>query len=472
MPFDSLRAFLEKLEGEGQLVRFPEQVRPEPDIRAAACAAARLSAGPALLFEKVQGYGERRLAMNVHGSFENHALMLDLPKETSPKDQFHELVRRFDRYPVPPRRVNDAPLKEVIIDKDPSLYRELPLFRVNPQDGGFYLSKACVISRDPEHPENQNMGMYRLQIKDHDRLGIQMGAQHDITVHFRKAEERGMPLRVAIAVSNEPVTSLVASTPLLYQEDEYSMIGAIRGEPAQVISSERGDLDLPAGAELVIEGEIVPRKRSVEGPFAEFTGYYSGSMIQAEVKVDAITRRRAPIIFENLYTGRPWWSEIDYLMAVSTCVAPYQQMKGDFPEIEAINAMYTHGFGTIISSRMRFGGFAKTLGMRLLTTPHGITYPKFIVVVDEDVDPFDLRQVMWAITVRFRPERDLVVIPNAPGSFLDPAHLQRGITTKVILDATRPAPPDLPLAEGALIDIPPEAALWLAEISKRRRSPA
>jgi vanillate/4-hydroxybenzoate decarboxylase subunit C len=468
MPFDSLRAFLEKLEDEGQLLRIPEEVRPEPDVRAAACAAARSPSGPALLFEKIQGYGDARIAMNVHGSEENHALLLDLPRDTGFKAQFHEMVRRFGQYPVPARHVSDAPLKEVIIDKNPSLYRELPLFRVNPWDGGFYLSKACVISRDPEIPENQNVGMYRVQVKDHDRVGLQIGPQHDLAVHLRKAEERSMPLRVAIALSNEPVTSLVASTPLRYGEDEYSMIGAIRGRPAEVISSERGSLDLPAGAELVIEGEILPRKRFVEGPFAEFTGYYSGCFIQTDVQVDRITRRKGPIIFENLYTGKPW-TEIDYMMALSTGVAPYQQMKADFPEIEAINAMYTHGYGTIISSRMRFGGFAKTLGMRLLSTPHGIVYPKFIIVVDEDIDPFNLQEVMWAITVRFRPERDLVIIPNAPGSTLDPTSSIRGITTKVIIDATKPAPPDVGLADGVQVDVPPETAHWLDQISKRRR---
>jgi 4-hydroxybenzoate decarboxylase len=468
MPFNSLRAFLEKCEAEGQLVRIQEKVKPEPDIRAAACAAAKMAAGPALLFEKIEGYPNKQVAMNIHGSFQNHALMLDLPKETSLREQFQELVGRWDRYPIPPRRVNNAPFKEVIIDKKPSLYRELPLFRVNPMDGGFYLSKACVVSRDPETGEDQNLGMYRMQVKDHERIGIQAAAQHDIAVHLRKAEELDIPLRVAIVVSNEPVTSMVASTPLHYHQDEYSMIGAIRGEPAEIIASERGNLDVPAGAEVVIEGEIIPRKRFVEGPFAEYTGYYSSSMIQAEVHVDLVSRRHDPIIFENLYSGLPW-TEIDYMMAMSTSVAPFKQMKSEFPELQAVNAMYSHGYVTIISSKMRFGGFAKTLTLRLLTTPHGINYPKFIIVVDDDIDPFDLQQVMWAISVRFRPERDLVLIPNAPGSTVDPAHLVRGITTKTIIDATRPVFPDIPLADASIVDVPPETAFWIEEILKRRK---
>jgi len=163
VPYRSLRDFLAKIEEEGQLVRIRETVKPEPDIRAAACAAAKMPSGPAVLFERIEGYGKRQVAMNVHGSFQNHALMLDLPKETGPKAQFHELVRRFDRYPVPPRRVSDAQLKEVIIDKNINLYNELPLFRVNPMDGAFTYPRvasspatrktpktrmwACIVSR-------------------------------------------------------------------------------------------------------------------------------------------------------------------------------------------------------------------------------------------------------------------------------------------------------------------------------------
>jgi len=466
MPYHSLRDFLYKAEAEGQLVRIKEKVLPEPDIRAAAYAATKIPEGPILLFERIQGYKGKQVVMNVHGSWQNHALMLDLPKETILKAQFHELSRRWERYPIPPRRVGDAPLKEIIIDKNLSLFRELPLFRVNPMDGGFYLSKACVISKDPENLENQNVGIYRMQVKDHDRIGILIGANHDLAVHLRKAEEVNMPLRVAIAISNEPVISFVASTPLKYEEDEYAMMGAIRGESTEVIVSERGNLDLPAGAELIIEGEIIPRQRFVEGPFAEFTGYYSTSMIQAEIKVDLISRRKDSIIFENLYSGLPW-NEHNYLLALNTSVALFKQMKGEFPEIEAINAIYTSGFCTIISSKMRFGGFAKTLGCRLLSTPHGITIPKLIIVVDEDIDPFDLQQVIWAITVRFRPERDLVMIPNAPGSILDPTHLVRGLTTKVIIDATKPAFPDIPLADASMVEPPRETAFWIGEIQKR-----
>ena len=155
------------------------------------------------------------------------------------------------------------------------------------------------------------------------------------------------------------------------------------------------------------------------------------------------------------------------MQGLNTSATIHKQMKADFPEVEAVNAMYTHGYCTIISSKMRFGGFAKTLGCELLSTPHGITYPKLIIVVDDDVDPFDLQQVIWAMTVRFRPERDIVVIPNAPASTLDPAHLVRALATKIIIDAAKPAFPDLPLADAASVEVPKETAFWIETLQKR-----
>ena len=469
MPYKDLREFLAKLEEEGQLLRIKEEVRPEPDIRTIACAAVKSPRGPAVLFEKIQGYPDKKIAMNVHGSWPNHALSLGMPKHTGVKDQFHEILQRWDRYPIQPKRVDRAPVKEVVLTKNFSLFRELPLFRVNPMDGGYFISKGCVVARDPDNPANQNVGMYRMQVKDHDRLGIQISAQHDLAIYLRKAEEKNVPLRVAIAISNDPVVHFVAVSPIKYDESEFAMMGAIRGEPLEITTSEKGDLDVPAHAELVIEGEIVTRKRFIEGPFAEYPGSYSTSMLQVEIKVDAITRRKDPIIFENLYTGEPW-TEIDYLQGLNTSATIYKQMKADFPEVEAVNAMYTHGYATIISSKMRFGGFAKTLGCRLLSTPHGITYPKLIIVVDAEVDPFDLNQVIWAMTVRFRPERDLVLIPNAPASTLDPAHLVRGLATKIIIDAAKPAYPDIPLSDADSVEVPKQTDFWIREIEKRMGS--
>jgi len=463
MPYNDLRDFLSKLESEGQLLRVDEEVAPEPDIGAAAYAAGQLPNGPALFFEKVKGYDAKKVVMNAHGSWRNYALMLDLDKDTPLKELFHELAKRSDRFPVPPVVVKESPLKGIIIRKDINIFKELPLFRINEHDGGPYLAKAVVISKDPDDEKNQNLGIYRIQVKDKDRLGIQASAQHDIAIHLRKAEERNRPLPVAIALGNDPVITLAGGMPLQYREDEYEMAGALRGKAAEIIRAETVDLMVPAGAEMVIEGEIVPRKRTVEGPFGEYTGFYSPAMRQAEIKIKAITRRKDPLIFENLYIGKPW-NEQDYLLGLTTSVTLYKQLKAMAPEVISVNAMYCHGYGTIISTRSRIGGYGKIMGAKLLATPHGLAYPKFIVIVDEDIDPFNLNEVMWALVTRFRPDRDLVLIPNAPGSTLDPTGSPRGLVTRMIMDATKPVAPDIPLESLSLIEPPEEAAEWMERL--------
>lgn len=467
MPYKDLREFIERLEREGQLLRVEKEVLPEPDISAASYAALKMSSAPALYFENIKGYDQKKVVMNVHGSWENWALMLDLPKKTPLKDLFQELVRRWDRFPVSPTAVNTAPLKDVIITKDINIFKELPVFRVNEYDGGLYLSKGMLISKDPEDPKNQNLGIYRLLVKDKDRIGVQAAAQHDIAIHLRKAEELNQPLPVAIAVGNEPIMTLVGGMPLKYNEDEYEMAGALRGEPAEIIRAETGDLMVPAGAEIILEGEIIPRKRSIEGPFGEFTGFYSASMRQAEIKINTITRRKDPIIFENLYLGKPW-NEQDYILGLITSVTLYKQLKAMAPEVISVNAMYCHGLGTIISTKSHVGGYGKIMGAKLLATPHGLVYPKVIIIVDEDIDPFNLNEVMWALTTRFRADRDLILIPNAPGSTLDPTSHPRGLVTRMIMDATKPISPDLPLADLSLVEPPQEGQEWLEQLRRMR----
>ncbi|MBW1801676.1 MAG: UbiD family decarboxylase, partial [Deltaproteobacteria bacterium] len=375
---------------------------------------------------------------------------------------------RMERFPVKAVVVDEAPCKEVIVSKDINIFNEIPLFRVNEHDGGFYISKGVVVSGDPEDPKNQNLGMYRIQAKDKDRLGIQAAAQHDISIHLKKAEEMNRPLPVAISVGNDPVISLVGAMPLEYHENEYEMAGALRGEPVRIIRAETADLMVPAGAEIIIEGEIIPRVRSVEGPFGEFTGFYSSTMRQTEVRIKAITRRKDPVIFENLYIGKPW-NEADIFLGPITSVTVGKQLKAMAPEVVAVNANYAHGFGVIISTKSRLAGYGKIVASKLLATPHGLLYPKLIIVVDEDIDPFDLNEVIWALVTRFRAERDLVLIPNAPGSTIDPSGLSRGLVTRMILDATKPVPPEPPLLGLSPVHPPEEGAGWIEILEKMRK---
>lgn len=445
MAYQDFREFLAALEKEGQLLTVNEEVKPEPDLGASARAASNLGdKSPALLFNNIYGYHNARIAMNVIGSWPNHAMMLGMPKDTPVKEQFFEFAKRYDQFPMPVKREETAPFHENEITEDINLFDILPLFRINQGDGGYYLDKACVISRDLEDPDNfgkQNVGIYRMQVKGKDRLGIQPVPQHDIAIHLRQAEERGINLPVTIALGCEPVITTAASTPLLYDQSEYEMAGAIQGEPYRIVKSKLSDLDVPWGAEVVLEGEIIAGEREYEGPFGEFTGHYSGGRSMPIIKIKRVYHRNNPI-FEHLYLGMPW-TECDYMIGINTCVPLYQQLKEAYPnEIVAVNAMYTHGLIAIVSTKTRYGGFAKAVGMRALTTPHGLGYCKMVIVVDEDVDPFNLPQVMWALSTKMHPKHDAVIIPDLSVLPLDLGSNPSGITHKMILDATTPVAPE------------------------------
>ncbi len=455
MSFNDLRSFLSKLEEEGQLVHYSEEIMPEPDIRAIARGSADIGpTGPAVILDNVKGHKGKRIAVNVHGSWANHAVMMGMPKSTTLKDQFYELADRWDRYPGELKWVDNPPCQEEIVEGDAiNLLEMIPMYKVNENDGGFYFSKASVVSKDPDHPDSvdkENVGIYRLQVQDGNTLAMQGLPFHDIAVHLRKAEARNEPLPVAICLGVDPMLSFMSSTPLAYDESEYKMVAAVNGAPYELTKTTDGYLDIPAGCEYVLEGEIIPRVRVPEGPFGEFPGSYSGTRRQVVIKVHKVTHRKDPI-FENLYLGRPW-TEIDTLLGLNTCIPLYKQIRETMPEVTAVNALYQHGLTVIIAVNPRFGGYAKSVAMRCASTPHGISYCKNIIMVDGDVDPFDLNQVMWAMSTRLRGDKDVIVVPATPGMPLDPGSEPPGMGVKIIIDATTPVPPEPKLRDTMLVD--------------------
>ncbi|MFX4263429.1 non-oxidative hydroxyarylic acid decarboxylases subunit C [Pelotomaculum propionicicum] len=461
MEENSLRGFLEKLEKAGQLVHYTDEVMPEPDIRRICRAALDIAAGntgPAVLLENIKGYKGKRLVVNVLGTWANNAVMLGMDKDTPLKDQFFEFVKRWAGGSDGELQwVKEAPCQEVKITKDINLYEILPLFRINKYDGGFYLSKASIVTRDPEDPDSvdkQNVGIYRVQIQGPDTLGIQVLPFHDGGIHLRKAEEMGKALPVAICLGVHPVVSLMASAPLQYDQSEYKYAASFMGAPLVLAKALTSGLDVPAYTEVVLEGEFVPRQRFVEGPFGEFPGSYSGSQRQFRIKLNTVTTRKDPI-FENLYIGRPW-TENDTLLGLNTSTTLYFQLRETMPEVKAVNAIYQHGLTVIVATDNRFGGYAKTVAMRLASTPHGTNYAKNIILVDGDVDPFNLVQVMWALSTRVRPQKDVIIIPNTPGMPLDPCSEPPGMGGKLIIDATTPAAPET-AREVRMVERMPEA---------------
>ncbi|MGJ8526272.1 Phenolic acid decarboxylase [Halomonadaceae bacterium LMG 33818] len=469
MSYDSLRDYLTALDEEGQLLRIEEEVKAEPDLAAAANATGRIGEdAPALYFNHIEGFEKAQVALNTIGSWKNHAIALGLPANTSTKDQIFEFIKRWETFPVAPEYREKPPWSENQREGDDiDLFDILPLFRLNDGDGGFYLDKACVISRDPTDPESfdkQNVGIYRLEVKGKRKLGLQPVPMHDIALHLHKAEERGEDLPIAISLGNDPIITLMGATPLKYDQSEYEMAGALRGSSYPIAKGPLTGFDVPWGSEVLLEGVIEARQREIEGPFGEFTGHYSGGRQMTVVRIDRVSFRTHPI-FESLYLGMPW-TEIDYLMGPATCVPLYQQLKAEFPEVQAVNAMYTHGLLAIISTRKRYGGFARAVGLRAMTTPHGLGYVKMVIMVDEDVDPFNLPQVMWALSSKVNPAGDLVQLPNMSVLELDPGSSPAGITDKLVIDATTPVAPDNRGHYSQPVHDLPETSQWVEKLTR------
>ncbi|QTF08617.1 UbiD family decarboxylase [Brenneria izadpanahii] len=469
MPFDDLRSFLSALETHGQLLRITDEVSPEPDLAAAANAAGRIGEkAPGLYFDNIAGFTRAKVALNTLGSWPNHAIALGMDPATPTREQVAEFIRRWDAFPVPSVRREDAPWRENSVEGEAiNLFEILPLFRLNDGDGGYYIDKASVISRDPDEPENfgkQNVGIYRMQVKGKRHLAIQPVPVHDIAIHLRIAEERGEDLPIAITIGNDPIITLMASTPLRYDQSEYEMAGALRQAPYPIATAPLTGFDVPWGSEVVIEGVIEGRKRELEGPFGEFTGNYSGGHSMPVIRIDKVSYRTDPI-FESLYLGMPW-TEVDYLIGPATCVPLYKQLKAEFPEVQAVNAMYTHGLLAIISTKKRYGGFAKAVGVRAMTTPHGLGYMKMVIMVDEDVDPFNLPQVMWALSTKVNVAGDLVQLPNMSVVPLDPGSMPAGITDKLVIDATTPVTPDTRGNYSMPVRDLPETSIWIQRLNQ------
>lgn len=452
----SLRDFLSFLGEHEQCVTWPDPVLPEPDIRNIAVAAGNdAAAGPAVVFDKIRGYPGKRIAINVHGSFGNLALLLGYPKETPVRDLFHEITRRWGSdKPLLERIAPDqAPINENRLDKDINLYSLLPLYRINAYDGGFYIAKACVVSRDPLEPDDfgkQNVGIYRIQVMGPDTFTLLSIPAHDMGRQMLMAERHNKPLKVSVMIGNHPAMAMFAATPVGYDESEFAYASQMMGAPLRLTTAVNGT-DILADSEMVIEGELLLNQREVEGPFGEFPGSYSGVRKVPLFRVTGVSHRHDPI-FENIYIGKGW-TEHDTLIGLNTSAPIYAQLKKDFPEVAAVNALYQHGLTGIIAVRNRFAGFAKSVAMRALGTPHGTMYLKNLIMVDDNVDPFDLNQVMWALSTRTRAN-DIIVIPNMPMVPIDPSAEVPGKGHRLIIDATSFMLPDNLGADPHLVDRP------------------
>ena len=235
-----LRDFLELLDENGQLAVWEDEVLPEPDIRNISVAAGRDALhGPAVLINNINGYPGKQVVVGVHGSFTNLALLMGRPKGTSVKELFYEMVNRWGSDEPLIERVSPAaaPVHTNRVERGINLYGLLPLYRINEYDGGFYIDKANVVSRDPLDPDDfgkQNVGIYRIQVHGPDLFSLDAVPSHDMGQHIRIAEREGAELNIAVMIGNHPALAMFAGTPVNYDESEYAYASQMMGAPLQL----------------------------------------------------------------------------------------------------------------------------------------------------------------------------------------------------------------------------------------------
>src|SRR5512136_1737122 len=434
-----LRDFIKKCEEEGELKR----IKAEVDWNLEMSHIAKLNeerGGPALLFEKVKGYPSQVIS-SVCTTTSRLALIMGMTKHTSLVELMREWVKRTASK-KPPKWVASGPCKENVLKGDQINLLKFPVPKVFPKDGGrFFGTTAYTISKDPESGW-VNIGVYRLQVLDEKTLGAQFIKGKHADIMLQKYRSLKKPMPVIVAIGGDPLMFLMGAARLPAFESEYDFAGAIRKEPIEVVKGETIDLPVPAGAEIVVEGEVDAETTKPEGPFGEYTGYYSGvgATPRNFIKINCITHLNNPIV--GFTTVGRAVTDKHMTMALTYGATLWQELVA--MRIPGIKAVYCPPEGAgrfiaIISVKQMYPGHANQVGTAAISTEMGAYGLKTIIVVDEDIDPWDLPRVLWALSFRFQPSRSQI-INRGRSTPLDPSLPieQRDITSRIIMDATIP----------------------------------
>ncbi|AWV14948.1 3-octaprenyl-4-hydroxybenzoate carboxy-lyase [Methylobacterium sp. XJLW] len=418
-PVRSLRDWLDRLSGDGRLAI----ARPGIGLRHEAAAVAnRLDGRQASLFPQPGGHP----GTIVSGLVSSRAWMAEALGTTQDR-----LVAHFQQaaaQPLPWHERNSAPAQEVVHREGLDILKLLPVPTLNEHDSGPYISAGLMISRDPE-TGLQNVAILRCQISGSDRIGVLVLPRHTDNF-YRKAEAQGRGLEVALVVGVDPACLLASQAIVPLGHDELEIAGALTGQPLDVIKCLTNDVRVPANAEIVIEGRLLPEIREPEGPFGEFPQYYGERAKRHVMQVDAVTHRRDPI-FHMIVGGGLEHLLLGAIPREATILATLQR---SFPGVEDVH-LSLGGVGRYhlyVRLRKTQEGEAKNVLLGAFAAHYDI---KHAVVVDTDVDIHDPQEVEWAVSTRFQADRDLVVIPHAQGSKLDPSG-REGVGAKMGLDAT------------------------------------
>ncbi len=450
MPFKDLREFIEKLEKEGEAERIEEEV--DWNLEAGAMLRYSAEAGtPAPFFQKVKDYPEGyRLFGGGAAKFRRIAIAMDMDPNTPVGDIMDEHLRRMD-LPIKPVLVKDGPCKENIHIGDEVDLLEFPVPMIHDGDGGRYIGTwHLTISKDLDS-DWVNWGMYRHMLHSKNAIGILQASpqRHLGTMYVRGYEPRNKPMEIAIAIGVEPISAFCAANNLPYGISEADIAGGIRGEPVELVKCQTVDLAVPATAEIVIEGEVKPGDTIDEGPFGEFTGFMAGQIQPRPViRVTAVTHRNNPI-FTMSCMGVP--VDDNCVMSLTKGSDMLRALRARGLPVTGVYVVPETAYNlVVVSVRNDYSSIARDIANVVWGISAGYSTP-YLVVVEDDVDPFNLPQVLHTLFNKCHPSRGIVKLEPSPTCsllpFLDHHERENRTGANVYFDCTWPLdwnPRDIP----------------------------
>jgi 4-hydroxy-3-polyprenylbenzoate decarboxylase len=457
MKYKDLRDFIAQLEHQGELKRITTEIDPHLEMTEI-CDRVLKAGGPAILFEKPKGHTipvlgnlfgtPRRVAMgmgqeSVEALREVGKLLAYLKEPEPPKG----LMDAWEKFPVlkqvlnmAPKELSKAPCQEIVWEgKDVDLAR-LPIQTCWPGDVGPLVTWGLTVTKGP-HKTRQNLGIYRQQVIGPNKLIMRWLAHRGGALDFRDfcLANPGQPYPIAVALGADPATILGAVTPVPDTLSEYQFAGLLRGAKTEIVKCLSHGLQVPASAEIVLEGYIYPGETALEGPYGDHTGYYNEQETFPVFTVERITMRRDPI-YHSTYTGKPPDEPAILGVALNEVFVPLLQKQ--FTEIVDF---YLPPEGcsyrmAVVSMKKQYAGHAKRVMFGVWSFLRQFMYTKFIIVTDDDVNIRDWKEVIWAITTRVDPARDTLIVENTPIDYLDFASPVSGLGGKMGLDATNKWP--------------------------------
>ncbi|MEE2971334.1 MAG: UbiD family decarboxylase [Pseudomonadota bacterium] len=419
-----LRSYLDRVKADlpDDFVTIPGEMDPSHEVTATVAKVEKVARKrPVMLFENVKGTNFPVIT-NLHASRKRLAMAMNCP----PQEMLKTYLKCMDE-PIAPREVNTGPAKDVIMKGDAVNMLALPQLEHHSGDGGPYITAAISFAKHPDE-DSWNCAYNRLMITGRDTTSIHLTLGKHLWEYYQIAEARGESLKVAFAVGVHPAIALGCLAIGSIDEDERAIMGGLFGEALELVRCETSDVLVPAQAEMILEGEILPRDRIAEGPFGEFTGYSLGARDREVFKVNAVTHRK-DAMFHDITVGH-----LDHMLLSTVPMEAnlYRAVRAMIPSIKAIRV--PSPFTCFVSIEQRLLGQAKNAIMAVFGAD---LYMKRVVVVDQDVDVFNDREVNWAIATRCQPDKDITIISNTRGSDLDPSTAGNdGNTSKWGLDAT------------------------------------